>query len=40
MKLLAKEAGITDINVETRAVTVAGDVFTVERFLADVRISL
>ncbi|CAF1007427.1 unnamed protein product, partial [Rotaria magnacalcarata] len=35
MKLLAKDAGITDMNVEIRAATVAGDVFSVERFLAD-----
>ncbi|CAM4941895.1 unnamed protein product [Rotaria socialis] len=35
MKLLAKDAGITDINVEDRAFTVANDVFTIEKFLAD-----
>lgn len=40
MKLLARDAGVTDENVEDRAFTVANDVYTIERFLADVCISI
>lgn len=38
--LLAREAGISDENLSDRTFTVASDVFTIERFLADVCISV
>jgi hypothetical protein len=36
MSLLAHDAGVNDDNLEDRAMTVANDVYTVERFLAEV----
>jgi hypothetical protein len=40
LDLLTQEAGITDENLSNRIITVANDVLTAERYLAEVDIEI